>query len=81
MKVETLSRSDRSWNGDLLPKLNGVQAEITVLPITVPAASAPKGNPNKAADKIFTVRPLKTSSAPPYGIRIGDISAGSLLVS
>jgi uncharacterized RmlC-like cupin family protein len=28
VKVETLSRSDRSWNGDLLPKLNDVQAEV-----------------------------------------------------
>ena len=37
VKVETLSRSDRSWNGDLLPKLNGVQAEVTVPRITVPA--------------------------------------------
>ena len=37
VKVETLSRSDRSWNGDLLPKLNDVQAEVTVLRITVPA--------------------------------------------
>jgi len=37
LKVETLSRSDRSWNGDLLPKLNDVQAEVTVLRITVPA--------------------------------------------
>ena len=37
VKVETLSRSDRSWNGDLLPKLNNVQAEVTVLRITVPA--------------------------------------------
>ena len=139
VKVETLSRSDRSWNGDLLPKLNNVQAEVTVLritvpagvtlprhfhpvinagvllqgslrvesddgasqslkpgqaliemvnkvhrgvslgpepavvvvvyvapkgsPITVPAASAPKGNPNKAADEIVTVRPLTTSTS------------------
>ena len=139
LKVETLSRSDRSWNGDLLPKLNNVQAEVTVLritvpagvtlprhfhpvinagvllqgrlrvesddgasqflqpgqaiiemvnkvhrgvslgpepavvvvvyvapkgsPITVPAASAPKGNPNKAADEIVTVRPLTTSTS------------------
>lgn len=37
VKVETLSRSDRSWNGDLLPKLNDVQAEVSVLRITVPA--------------------------------------------
>ena len=37
VKVETLSRSDRSWNGDLLPKLNDVQAEVTVPRITVPA--------------------------------------------
>lgn len=37
VKVETLSRSDRSWNGDLLPKFNDVQAEVTVLRITVPA--------------------------------------------
>ena len=28
MKVDTLSRGDRSWNGDLLPKLNEVQAEV-----------------------------------------------------
>ena len=139
VKVETLSRSDRSWNGDLLPKLNDVQAEVTVLritvpagvtlprhfhpvinagvllqgrlrvesddgasqslqpgqaiietvnkvhrgvslgpepavvvvvyiapkgsPITVPAASAPNGKPNKAADEIVTVRPLTTSSS------------------
>ena len=139
VKVETLIRSDRSWNGDLLPKLNGIQAEVTVLritvpagvtlprhfhpvinagvllqgrlrvesddgasqslkpgqaiiemvnkvhrgvslgpepavvvvvyvapkgsPITVPAASAPKGNPNKAADEIVTVRPLTTSTS------------------
>ena len=138
-KVETLIRSDRSWNGDLLPKLNDIQAEVTVLritvpagvtlpshlhpvinagvllqgrlrvesddgasqflqpgqaiiemvdkvhrgvslgpepavvvvvyvapkgsPITVPAASAPKGNPNKAADEIVTVRPLTTSTS------------------
>ena len=32
-------------------------------PITVPAASAPKGNPNKAADEIVTVRPLTTSTS------------------
>ncbi|MDH4406194.1 MAG: hypothetical protein QE276_09330 [Cyanobium sp. D14.bin.5] len=104
VKVETLIRSDRSWNGDLLPKLNDVQAEVgegasqslqpghalieTVnkmhrgvslgpepavvvvvyvapkgSPITVPAASAPKGNPNKAADEIVTVRPLTTSTS------------------
>ena len=139
VKVETLIRSDRSWNGDLLPKLNDIQAEVTVLritvpagvtlpshlhpvinagvllqgrlrvesddgasqflqpgqaiiemvnkvhrgvslgpepavvvvvyvapkgsPITVPAASAPKGNPNKAADEIVTVRPLTTSTS------------------
>ena len=104
MKVETLSRSDRPWNGDLLPKLNGVQAEVgdgasqslqpgqalieTVnkmhrgvslgpepvvvvvvyvapkgSPITVPAASAPNGNPNKAAEDIVTVRPLTTSTS------------------
>ncbi|WP_254931289.1 cupin domain-containing protein [Cyanobium sp. BA20m-14] len=138
VKVETLIRSDRSWNGDLLPKLNDIQAEVTVLrvtvpagvtlprhlhpvinagvllqgslrvesddgasqslqpgqalietvnkmhrgvslgpepavvvvvyvapkgsPITVPAASAPKGNLNKAADEIVTVRPLTTST-------------------
>ncbi|WP_255022736.1 cupin domain-containing protein [Cyanobium sp. T1G-Tous] len=37
VKVETLIRSDRSWNGDLLPKLNDIQAEVTVLRITVPA--------------------------------------------
>jgi uncharacterized RmlC-like cupin family protein len=37
VKVETLSRSDRSWTGDLLPKLNDVQAEVRVLRITVPA--------------------------------------------
>ena len=139
VKVETLIRSDRSWNGDLLPKLNGIQAEVTVLritvpagvtlprhfhpvinagvllqgrlrvesddgasqslqpgqaliemvnkvhrgvslgpepavvvvvyvapkgsPITVPADSAPKGNPNKAADEIVTVRPLTSSTS------------------
>lgn len=28
VKVETLIRSDRSWNGDLLPKLNDIQAEV-----------------------------------------------------
>ena len=139
VKVETLIRSDRSWNGDLLPKLNDIQAEVTVLritvpagvtlprhlhpvinagvllqgslrvesddgasqylqpgqalietvnkmhrgvslgpepavvvvvyvapkgsPITVPAASAPNGNPNKAAEDIVTVRPLTTSTS------------------
>ena len=30
MKVETLSLSDRSWNGDLLAKLIDVQAEVNV---------------------------------------------------
>jgi uncharacterized RmlC-like cupin family protein len=139
VKVETLIRSDRSWNGDLLPKLNDIQAEVTVLritvpagvtlprhlhpvinagvllqgrlrvesddgasqslqpgqaliemvnkvhrgvslgpepavvvvvyvapkgsPITVPAALAPNGNPNKAAEDIVTVRPLTTSTS------------------
>ena len=37
VKVETLIRSDRSWNGDLLPRINDTQAEVTVLRITVPA--------------------------------------------
>jgi uncharacterized RmlC-like cupin family protein len=104
VKVETLIRSDRSWNGDLLPKLNDIQAEVgdgasqslqpgqalieTVnkmhrgvslgpepavvvvvyvapkgSPITVPAASAPNGNPNKVAEDIVTVRPLTTSTS------------------
>jgi uncharacterized RmlC-like cupin family protein len=139
VKVETLIRSDRSWNGDLLPKLNDIQAEVTVLritvpagvtlprhlhpvinagvllqgklrvesddgaskslqagqaliemvnkvhrgvslgpepavivvvyvapkgsPITVPAASAPNGNPKKAAEDIVTVRPLTSSTS------------------
>jgi uncharacterized RmlC-like cupin family protein len=104
VKVETLIRSDRSWNGDLLPKVNDIQAEVgdgasqslqpgqaliemvdkvhrgvslgpepavvVVVyvapkgsPITVPAASAPNGNPNKAAEDIVTVRPLTTSTS------------------
>lgn len=35
--VETLARSDRSWDGALLPMLDGAQQEVTVLRITVPA--------------------------------------------
>lgn len=37
VQVETLVRSDRSWNGALLPALPAAQAEVTVLRITVPA--------------------------------------------
>lgn len=35
--VETLARSDRSWNGQRLPLFGSVQPEVTVVRLTVPA--------------------------------------------
>lgn len=35
--VETLARSDRSWNGQLLPLFGAAQPEVTVVRLTVPA--------------------------------------------
>jgi quercetin dioxygenase-like cupin family protein len=35
--VQTLSRSDRSWNGALLPPLAAAQPEVHVLRMTVPS--------------------------------------------
>ena len=35
--VQTLARSDRSWDGALLPPLGAAQPEVSVLRITVPA--------------------------------------------
>jgi quercetin dioxygenase-like cupin family protein len=34
--VETLTRSDRSWNGALLPPLHAAQPEVQVLRMTIP---------------------------------------------
>jgi len=34
--VETLARSDRSWNGALLPPLSAAQPEVNVVRMTVP---------------------------------------------
>jgi quercetin dioxygenase-like cupin family protein len=38
--VQTLVRSDRSWDGARLPPLGAVQPEVSVLRITVPAGVA-----------------------------------------
>lgn len=35
--VETLARSDRSWNGSLLPPLSAARPEVNVVRMTVPA--------------------------------------------
>jgi quercetin dioxygenase-like cupin family protein len=37
VRVETLVRSDRSWNGTRLPALRAEQPEVSILRITVPA--------------------------------------------
>lgn len=37
VKVETLARSDRSWNGSLLPPLFAARPEVNVVRMTVPA--------------------------------------------
>jgi len=36
VKVETLTKTTQSWNGDLLPAYHKGQPEITILKITIP---------------------------------------------
>ena len=40
VRVETLARGNRSWDGNLLPPYPGGQPEVTVLRITIPAGVA-----------------------------------------
>ncbi len=37
IKVETLAKSTKQWDGDLLPRYPTTQPEVTVLRITIPA--------------------------------------------
>ena len=73
IKVETLAKSTKQWDGDLLPRYPTTQPEVTVLRISIPAGvTVPLHTHPVINAAIIIIGPKERQSYPNINIEIFD---------